>query len=287
MNVMNNLFLTLQQTAEHHNHETPFYKFMSATCESMIKDSAFSCENIEPVDFGDFGNLILPYYSMGNIDSLKLFGLDELIIFAFYLHNKNKYKKTADMGANIGLHSILMSRLGWNVTAYEPDPIHVKKIKQHIKLNKVKNINICENAISNVNEGLLFTRLAGNRTGSHLKGFKENVYGDIDEFKVNCLALSDLMSQFDFIKMDIEGAEANALCSTSITDWDNTDIMLEVGSVENATKIWNHMNHCKLQIYSQKSGWSKINSLDELPTSYKEGSIFITKDKSIDWSIFE
>lgn len=220
---------------------------------------------------------------MGNIDSLKLFGLDEMIIFSFYLANKSNYKKVADMGANIGLHSILMSRLGWEVTAFEPDPVHVKKIAQHIALNQCEKVSIRENAISDSTESLIFTRLTGNRTGSHLKGFKDNVYGDVDEFSVKCLALSGLMKEFDFIKMDIEGAEAKAICSTIESDWVNTDVMLEVGSIENAKKIWEHIIFCKLTAFSQKNGWDIVSTIDDMPDSYKEGSLFITRKNKEIW----
>jgi len=284
VNIFNDLFLTLQQTINLHCHETPFYRFTHSACEKIIQESDFIHNEPCFVNFGDFGDICLPYYSMGNIDSLKLFGLDEMIIFSFYLANKNNYKKVADMGANIGLHSILMSRLGWEVTAFEPDPVHVKKIEQHIDLNQCKNISIRENAISDSTESLVFTRLTGNRTGSHLKGYKDNVYGDVDEFSVKCLALSGLMKEFDFIKMDIEGAEASAICSTLDTDWLNTDVMLEVGSVVNAEKIWAHAEKLSINIFAQKIAWGKVNNFDDMPTSYKEGSIFLTNNESMNFT---
>ena len=53
----------------------------------------------------DWAKLKLDYVPMGRIDSLHLFGLDtELVIFAFYQHNKSRYRNVLDIGANIGLH---------------------------------------------------------------------------------------------------------------------------------------------------------------------------------------
>ena len=69
-----------------------------------------------------FGNLRMPFYSMGAINSTHLFGLDELLIFSFYKHAKKEYKNVADIGANIGLHSIVLALLGKTVSCFEPDP---------------------------------------------------------------------------------------------------------------------------------------------------------------------
>ena len=38
----------------------------------------------EVFTLGEIGNLNFPYFKMGNVDSVKLFGIDELIIFSFY-----------------------------------------------------------------------------------------------------------------------------------------------------------------------------------------------------------
>ncbi|WJG10595.1 FkbM family methyltransferase [Aliiglaciecola sp. LCG003] len=285
MNIFASLFEMLKETKSFHAHSKHFHAFSSEVCTKLIEQSGFSSNEEVAVDFGPFGHIVFPYYSMGNIDSLKLFGLDELILFSFYHANQCRYKRTADMGANIGLHSILMSRLGWHVTAFEPDPIHVAKIKQHAELNSISTINIRENAVSNESGTLVFTRLKGNRTGSHLKGKKSNVYGDIDEFEVQCVALTDVMAEFDFIKMDIEGAEVDAICSTSKQHWQNTDMMLEVGSEENACRILKHIHELELHAYSQKMGWRKVENINHMPFGYKEGSLFISAQAQLVWDI--
>ncbi|MEP7702975.1 FkbM family methyltransferase [Paraglaciecola sp. 25GB23A] len=280
MSLFATLFDMLKETKNLHAHTKPFYQFNSEVCAKLISESGFASSDKVSVEFGPFGHLIFPYYSMGNIDSLKLFGLDELILFSFYYANRNRYKNVADMGANIGLHSILMSRLGWQVTAFEPDPIHVSKIAQNAALNNVSTIFLKEHAISNKNESLIFTRLIGNRTGSHIKGKKLEVYGEVEEFSVSCLAFQEQMSQFDFIKMDIEGAEADAICSTNHHNWCGTDIMLEVGSIENAERIYEHAQSIGVNAFSQKTGWKTVENIHHMPISYKEGSLLLTNRDS-------
>ena len=41
-----------------------------------------------------------------------------------------------DLGANVGVHSIILSNLGFDVTSYEPDAIHFENKRKH--KNKLK-----------------------------------------------------------------------------------------------------------------------------------------------------
>ena len=75
------------------------------------------------------------YFEMGAINSLDLFGLDELIIFSFYWQNRNIYTSVADIGANIGLHSVILGHMGYSVTSFEPDPIHVLEFSRNVQNN--------------------------------------------------------------------------------------------------------------------------------------------------------
>lgn len=81
------------------------------------------------VDFGFF-EASIPNVSLGVISSFDLFGLDEIILFSFYASNRQKYKRIADLGANIGVHSLVLGKLGFHVDAYEPDPEHTSVAKK-------------------------------------------------------------------------------------------------------------------------------------------------------------
>lgn len=286
MNVLNkDLFSLLYDSAQLHSPYGSFHRYLSAMISGYIEQSRLTSELDGQIDFGPFGTLNFPYFSMGNIDSLKLFGLDELILFSFYWKNKGRYNNVADMGANIGLHSVLMSKLGWNVTSFEPDPVHIEQIINRAELNGVSSIVVKENAIANESTSLTFTRLTGNRTGSHLKGKKEHVYGEVEEFSVDCLAFNEIMNSFDFIKMDIEGAEADAICSTTSANWDTTEVMLEVGSEANAERIWQHIQKTRIHAFAQLNGWQEVTALSDMPKQYKDGSLFLSKDSHAPFSL--
>ena len=112
---------------------------------------------------------------MGNINSSHLFGLDEMIIFAFYVRNKNRYRRAADIGANIGLHSIVMAKLGLEVDAYEPDPVTYSQLVKNLLLNSVsEKVLTTQKAVSISRGKVNFTRAIGNTTGSHISGAKDD-----------------------------------------------------------------------------------------------------------------
>jgi FkbM family methyltransferase len=234
---------------------------------------------------GEVGKLIFPFYSMGNVSSRNLFGLDELILFSFYFENRNRYTKVLDL-ANIGLHSLVLLKLGFTVVSYEPDPSHISQIKKVLHLNGFSNEGIVEAAISNSTEPKEFVRVLGNTTGSHLLGAKEGLpYGGHDTFTVSSHALNDVLEQgYDLIKMDVEGHEAALIQHLDPKFLDNTDILLEVGSEENAKKIFSKMSQLEINLFSQKNNWRKVKCENDLPTSYKEGSLFISKKPKMLWT---
>jgi FkbM family methyltransferase len=266
-----------------HSRNTKIYELLSAVASDLIKESVLSEEGHLPIDTGVFGKIVFPYTKMGAIDSLDLFGLDELIIFSYYWTNRMRYRNVADIGANIGLHSLLMSRCGWQVNAYEPDPVHCDLIKRNLNLNNVNSVTLFEAAVSDKAGSFEFTRVKGNTTGSHLTGSKKTPYGELDKFRVDVEAIFDIMNRVDFIKLDVEGHEAVIIKSTNTKDWEGVDMMLEVGSPENAEDIFKHLNEIRVNCFSQKNGWKRVSSIADMPIGYREGSLFISTKDVMNW----
>lgn len=266
--------------------------FHSPTCEpyNLLRrvarrevEASFSSEKAEPCVIHPFGELIFPYTKMGAIDSLDLFGIDELIIFAFYWTNSNRYKKTLDMGANIGLHSIMMSRCGFHVTCFEPDPHHFSLLTRNLSENNANSVTAVNAAVS-VKEGSMeFVRVLGNTTGSHLAGSKTNLYGEIERFPVKVLAFADLIKGVDFVKLDVEGHEKVILTNTTADQWRTLDMMAEIGSEDNAQAIFDHFSNIGVNMFAQKNSWQKVQRLEDMPTSYHDGSLFISSKSEMPW----
>ena len=281
--MINNIIAALTEIPSQHSRNTQIYELLNQIAIAEIKASQLGSVDHGHIELNPFGRINLPYHKMGAIDTLDLFGLDELIIFSFYYANRARYKKVADIGANLGLHSIMMAKCGWEVSAFEPDPVHAKILKHNLSLNGVEQVNLFEAAVSDKAGTLEFVRVLGNTTGSHLAGAKSNPYGQLERFPVKVISIADVIADADFIKLDAEGQEKIIILGTQPSDWDETDMIVEVGSVDNATAIYNHLVKLGVNLFSQKQGWKRVASLEGMPVSYKEGSLFISKQSEMPW----
>jgi FkbM family methyltransferase len=221
---------------------------------------------------------------MGSISSLHLFGIDELIIFSFYWANRGRYKNVLDLGANIGLHSILLSKWGYNVRCYEPDPQTFAVLSKNLELNRATTVEPINAAVSTKKGEMEFVRVVGNMTGSHLAGAKPPGYGELEKFKVSVDEFRSILSWADLAKIDIEGHEKEVILSTLADDWKKTDALVEVGTPANAAQIFEHFSSMKINMFAQKLNWKKVERVSDMPTSYKEGTLFVTCKNQMPWN---
>jgi len=137
------------------------------------------------------------------ITSDNLFDSNEQMIFDFYEANRKRYRKVVDVGANIGVHSILMARQGWKVRAYEPDPDHFSRLIENTAAHGV-SVMATQAAVSDEFGVAGFVRVLDNTTGSHLSGDKES-YGPRERITVQTVDCRPLFEWADFAKVDFCG----------------------------------------------------------------------------------
>ena len=280
--IFNELILSLPVIKERHAPGSTLYNFLKLVSLQEVQ-SRFSSIESDEQDFGPFGNIIFPYRKMGAIDSMDLFGLDELIIFSYYWCNRNRYRRVVDIGANIGLHSLVLDRCGFEVKSFEPDPVHFELLTDNMNNNKCSNVYIKQAAISDSDGEAEFIRVLGNTTGSHLAGSKDSPYGDLEKFSVRIEAIKPLMEWADLFKIDAEGHEGTILSATEPQQWQTCDAMVEVGSERNAETIFHLLKEYQVNMFAQKLNWERVNHMEEMPTSYRDGSLFISKKDSMPW----
>lgn len=221
----------------------------------------------------DWAGLRIPYCQFGNVDSLDILSSsNELLIFDFYRRKKDRYNRALDIGANIGIHSILMARQGWDVMAFEPDPLTFELLSRNVRANYMF-VNLRQAAVSDRDGKQEFVRVLGNTTSSHLAGDKEP-YGETQTLEVETVDVRPLFKWADFAKIDCEGHEAKLICSVPAETV--PDAIVEIGNRENADKIFWHLIGQR-KMFSQKTGWKKVNKPGDMPTSYKEGSLLISE----------
>lgn len=279
---LSELLELLPNELSQHPPSSPGYINLSEKLKHEV-DNVFSPGQNAPVKLAELPAITFPFFKMGAISSLDLWNLDELILFSFYYRNRDRYKKALDIGANIGLHSIIMSRCGYSVTAFEPDPTHYAVLTKNLALNNCKNVKAERAAISDKDSIQNFVRVIGNTTSSHLEGSKEGVYGPTETFSVRTVDISAIVKDVDFIKIDAEGHELQIILCIPQQAYDHLDIVLEIGTKKNAEAIYNKLKDTNINLFAQKNGWEKVASLDDMPTSYRDGSLFISSKDQMPW----
>jgi FkbM family methyltransferase len=275
------VFAALAERPELHAHSSALYQLCKATARPAV-EQLFSAAERSAQAFGPFGSLSMPYTKMGAIDSLDLFGLDEMIIFAFYNANRARYRRVLDIGANLGLHSIVMARCGFSVKAFEPDPWHYGLLSDNLAANGASTVTAFKEAVSISDGEAKFVRVLGNTTGSHLAGSK-NSYGEKEVFTVPTRAVQPLFKWADLAKIDAEGHEKDLLLETTSEIMQELDIMVEIGNPENARVVFGHFKSIGIGMYAQKMGWGRVQRVTDVPTSHREGSLFISAKPAMPW----
>ena len=59
--------------------------------------------------------------------------------------------------------------------------------------------------------------------------------------------------------------------------------MIEVGSAKNRERIFNFFKDQNVNLFAQKKNWLKVENLEDMPASYKEGSLFISCKEFVPW----
>ena len=226
--------------------------------------------------FGKFGPINFPYHQMGKIDSLHLFGLNtELAILAMYIENRHRWKKVLDIGANLGLHSICMAKMGFTVRAYEPDPRHYERLVDNLIANKVRGqVEAKREAVHTLTGKMEFVRVLDNLTGNHLVGYKDS-YGPLETITVDVADCRTLWPWADFAKIDSEGNEADLCLTMTAEDMQHMSTVMEVRNTENAHIIYDHFKAIGVPMWSQKIDWKQVASFMDMPRQNRDGSLFV------------
>ncbi|WP_292420454.1 FkbM family methyltransferase [Mesorhizobium sp.] len=124
-----------------------------------------------------------------------------------------------DIGANIGLHSLIASKIvgpTGRVLAFEPGEINLKYFRRTLE-NRIPNVSLHEFAIGAADEVRVFDLRGGAMSGK-LVGPGENAVAPVS-VQVRCIdsLIAEGYPRPDVIKIDIEGGEADALQGAATT----------------------------------------------------------------------
>jgi len=275
--VIESIFRLIPGLTGFHSRENELYILLNTIVKTYFKNYKQEILDVAPLD-----GMVWPHISLGNLTSYDFFLLDELILHSFYWINRNRYRTAFDFGANVGIDSIILSRFGYEVYSFEPDPLFYKILVKNVSINQCKNIHTYQNAVSGSSGVVNFVRVKDNTTASHILGARDS-YGEVDHLKVETITFQDIDVNPDLVKINVEGHEKNVVSSIDCNDWENFDAFIEIHNQENSEGIFNYFLGSCINIFSQKLGWQQVAKIEEMPMDNKEGYIFVSKKQEMPW----
>ena len=170
-----------------------------------------------------------------------------------------------DIGANIGLYSVIAGRLvgdNGKVFSFEPENKNYEFLSNNIKANNLKNVLLNKTAISNEKSTKnLF--LFSENTGSYslVDNRKTNISIPVQTDTLDNILKQQSINRVDVIKMDIEGAEYMAFEGMLQIISNSTNLTMMIEFFPNAIK---RFNKDPLQFLNKiKSLGFKISEINE------------------------
>ena len=188
------------------------------------------------VEFSDFQGIFEMNIHSSLVSRIFMYGEYEQDLTKLVGKYLNKDKDVIDVGANIGLFTILLSKsINHNrkVLAIEPTPNALKFLNNNLKINNCEsNVTVYQGCASdkfgelelNTIEGLEEYSSLGKMVHSYVNGIKSNLIIVNGETIDNLVKANAIVP--GFIKMDIEGAELKALKGAQQTLKDYKPIIL-------------------------------------------------------------
>lgn len=181
------------------------------------------------------------FYCRLNKDDFKLMALHEDEILDQF--NPKSGDTVVDVGAHIGLYSLIAAkRVGpsGKVIAIEPDPENCTLLQRNIELNGLTNITILQRAAFSSNSKLKlylpgkergFTKLS---TIMATRAVTED-FIEVDADTLDHLMLLQGITEVNWIKIDVEGAELEVLkgATSTLSGSKNIALLIEVHNVNN------------------------------------------------------
>lgn len=252
------------------------------------------------VHFGnEIGELALVPFRQGMVSNVNLVGPHEVLNFAHYITWFRELERSLapkyfwDFGANVGLHSLVASRLGFNVTAFEPNPRVFNVLMENLSFNKVSSVTPVMAAIvkDNSTDYLEFIECVNNLTASSVRRSGKSIYGETNIFDVNCMSVSKLVDSVDLntvcpvIKIDVEGLELEILeeLINRLPTFRAT-IELSPGCDFSALLAMIYALKHRIQWWTDKHPSPIVSNIYDaaafLPSSWREGNLYIKVNRT-------
>ena len=142
-----------------------------------------------------------------------------------------------DIGANIGIYTLIFSKYAKKVYAFEPLPRNYYYLQRTLNINGVENVHIINKAISDRTRTLYFEKGDSWATGS---------ISNEGEIKISSITLDNFCDSNkispDFLKIDVEGAEYSVLKGAkNILSKNKPGILIEIHGTDTKIKCFEYL----------------------------------------------
>jgi FkbM family methyltransferase len=169
-------------------------------------------------------DLVLQIDPEDGLQSLMLLGIYDHQVLEVLRERASPGSTVVDAGAHLGyftLHAARSVGPQGRVVSFECDPRVVPRLKEHVRLNDLRQVAVVEKAVSDAG-GVLRLRLPGPL--GHSTVHADPLYDAADGVNVEAVSLDEHLEEAEIaagevslIKLDVEGAEAAALRGMSRT----------------------------------------------------------------------
>ena len=224
-----------------------------------------------------FGNILWPDQSFGNLYSSCFFSITEFLVWINYVFPRN-YNSMWDVGAHMGIDTILMGKKSKKVTSFEPDKTSFDALNCNINTNQLKSIMTINAGLSYETGTEKFVKVRGNTTANHILGTR-NSYGELEYDMIDLVNFKDYDCP-EFAKINIEGYEKLLFKKMDEDFWDKCETIVEIHSEDCMRAVHDVAKHNSLSIYPQKIGFKRSSNFYDFPVSNKEGYIVVSKKRN-------
>jgi len=192
-----------------------------------------------------------------------------------------------DIGANVGIFSLIASRRFRTVYSFEPTPDTCRYFRRNIDISGVDNVHLFPLALSDKSGEMTLYSNPLNSGGNSLQPFPEEFlrFNSITEPQKWVVEISTLdkivfdcqMQQLDLIKIDVEGHECNVVVGAKRTiERFKPDLFIEVSSFENFVSICRELPECYKAIDLQSRCMFQPEAVD-----WNEANVLFTAKSSL------
>jgi FkbM family methyltransferase len=152
-----------------------------------------------------------------------------------------------DVGAYVGFYAVIaaLANRRSRVFAFEPMPENAERVRRHIAMNALRNVELVEAAVTDVEGSADLFHTAGEHPSSTslVRDFMTSYHPDVRASRVDTVALDAFLDargveRVSLVKLDIETAEPEALQGMRRTlERDRPAILCEVLTDEVGTRL--------------------------------------------------